>query len=579
MAGALRYDAPNYYDQHGKSKKRRWCLVVTGVIVLVAVICAIAIPISLNNNKDKNNHSGPMGGSSGATGLQKACNQTLYYDVCMQSLRDYPNANSSNPLDLVKIALYAASESVSEELERARELQNQTSSDGNLTIAATACMDNLVDSLDEINQTMDRLDNWDVANLENELADLQTWMSAALTLEDTCRDGFQDLNVTGPAADEFLNNGTYVQKVLSNALAFINILRTVTNNVLGRRLLMERSSRDDDPSERWIGSLRRLLQTTQNITVDVTVALDGSGKYKKIQDAVDSAPEKSKTRYVIRIKAGKYKENVIVDKSRQNIMFIGDGQGKTIITGSKSVVGSGVTTSLTGTLTVLGKGFIGRDFTVENTAGAINHQAVALRVNADMSAFWRCTFTGFQDTLYTHAYRQFYKQCTVTGTVDFIFGNAAVVLQDCTILADVGIQGQQNTYTAQGRLDPNMNTGISFHKCTIDATPALKKATSPAQTFLGRPWKPYAVTVFMQSTLGSIVDPTGWMLWNGDTTRSSTVYYAEYKNTGAGSGTSKRVNWSFQITNPTVAQKFTPNKLLSASSWLNAYGIPYTGTL
>ncbi|KAL3677060.1 hypothetical protein R1sor_027008 [Riccia sorocarpa] len=573
MTGTLRYEAEDY-DQYGanRAKRRRWCCALTGVVVLVVIICAIAIPLSMKNNKNKNDESSASGGSKGTTVLEVACKQTRFYDLCMQSLQSYPEANSTDPRELVKIALYAANKGVSEELDRARKLQ--TSSDGNLSIVAADCVDNLVDSLDEINQTLDRLENWDSANVRQELGDLQTWMSSALTLQQTCHDNFVDLNVTGPAADLFLSNNTYVEELLSNALAFVNTLRTISNSKIGRRLLTD----GDEPHEEWVKPLRKLLQSS-TMKADAVVALDGSGNYRKIQDAVDSAPEKSKKRYVIRIKAGTYKEYVIVGKNSWNVMFIGDGEKKTIISGRKSTGGDGITTSKTGTLSVLGKGFIGRDFTVENTAGAINHQAVALHVGGDLAAFFRCTFKGFQDTLYTHNNRQFYKNCTITGTVDFIFGNAACVLQDCNIRPDVGLPGQQNTLTASGRTDPNQNTGISFHRCNIDATPSYKAATSPPITYLGRPWKQYALTVYLQSTLGSFIDPAGWLRWNGETGKDDTVYYAEYKNVGPGSRVNRRVSWSYQISNPSDARKFTPDSFLSASTWLSATNIQYSGTL
>lgn len=227
----------------------------------------------------------------------------------------------------------------------------------------------------------------------------------------------------------------------------------------------------------------------------------------------------------------------------------------------------------------MGKGFIGRDFTVENTAGAINHQAVALRVAADLAAFSRCTFRGFQDTLYTHTNRQFYHRCTVIGTVDFIFGNAACVLQECKILATAGLPGQQNTFTAQGRIDPNQNTGLSLQNCTLGATEELAAESTVFRTYLGRPWKPYAVTVFLQSTLGSLVDPEGWLLWNGETQHLDTIFYAEYKNVGPGARVDKRVSWSYQITNANDAKKFTPNNFIAASTWLPATAIEFTGSL
>ncbi|KAI3428967.1 Pectinesterase [Psidium guajava] len=107
-------------------------------------------------------------------------------------------------------------------------------------------------------------------------------------------------------------------------------------------------------------------------------------------------------------------------------MFVGDGIGKTIITGSKSV-GGGSTTFKSATVAVVGDGFVARDITFRNTAGAANHQAVALRSGSDLSVFYKCSFEGYQDTLYVHSERQFYRECDIYGTVDFIFGNAAVM--------------------------------------------------------------------------------------------------------------------------------------------------------
>lgn len=117
------------------------------------------------------------------------------------------------------------------------------------------------------------------------------------------------------------------------------------------------------------------------------------------------------------------------------------------------------------TAAVVGAGFLARDITFQNTAGASNHQAVALRVGADLSAFYQCDILAYQDTLYVHSNRQFYVKCFIAGTVDFIFGNAAAVFQDCDIHARKPNSGQKNMVTAQGRIDPNQNTGIVIQKC------------------------------------------------------------------------------------------------------------------
>lgn len=186
-----------------------------------------------------------------------------------------------------------------------------------------------------------------------------------------------------------------------------------------------------------------------------------------------------------------------------------------------------------GSAAINGRGFVARDMTFRNTAGPSNHQAVAARVDSDKSAFFRCSFEGYQDTLYAHTKRQFYKNCTILGTVDFIFGNAAAVFQTCTILVRAPLSGQFNTVTAQGRTISQQNTGFSFQACYIDAAPDLKQAlaTQPIQTYLGRPWKLYSRTVYLTSYMTNVINPAGWAAWNG-TFALSTLFYGEYQNGG-----------------------------------------------
>ena len=196
---------------------------------------------------------------------------------------------------------------------------------------------------------------------------------------------------------------------------------------------------------------------------------------------------------------------------------------------------------------------------------------MALVSKSDLSIFYRCHIDAFQDTLYAHSNRQFYRECNIYGTVDFIFGNSAVVLQKCNIFAKVPIPGQQNTITAQGKLDPYQNTGISIQGCTISPFGNL----SSVQTYLGRPWKNYSTTVFLQNNLGSLINPSGWLPWVG-TSAPSTIFYSEYQNYGSGSSTKNRVKWKgVKTINLQVASKFTVNKFIQGNKWISASGAPY----
>ncbi|XP_022146003.1 pectinesterase-like [Momordica charantia] len=256
-------------------------------------------------------------------------------------------------------------------------------------------------------------------------------------------------------------------------------------------------------------------------------------------------------------------------------MFVGDGIGKTQIKGNRNVV-DGWTTFRSATVAVVGGGFIAKGITFENFAGPSKHQAVALRSNSDLSAFYQCSFVAYQDTLYVHSLRQFYRDCDVYGTIDFIFGNAAVVFQNCNLYARKPNSNQRNIFTAQGREDPNQNTGISILNCKVEAASDLIPVLSSFRTYLGRPWKLYSRTIFIRSFIGQLVDPVGWLEWNG-TFALDTLYYGEYMNRGPGSNTTGRVNWpGYRVINSsTEASQFTVEGFLEGSQWLNSTGIPF----
>lgn len=229
---------------------------------------------------------------------------------------------------------------------------------------------------------------------------------------------------------------------------------------------------------------------------------------------------------------------------------------------------------------VMGDGFIARDITFENTAGPQNHQAVALRSGSDFSVFYACSFKGYQDTLYVYSKRQFYRDCDVYGTVDFIFGDAVAVLQNCNLYIRKPMSGQQNTVTAQGRTDASENTGIVVHNSRVTASSDMKPVQGSFKNYLGRPWQKYSRTVFMKTFLDGLIAPQGWAPWSGSFALS-TLYYGEYMNTGGGAGTGGRVNWpGYQAAmSATEATKFTVGNFLAGNSWIPATGVPFLAGL
>ncbi|MBA0833104.1 hypothetical protein Goarm_017440 [Gossypium armourianum] len=406
--------------------------------------------------------------------------------------------------------------------------------------------------------------------------DLHALLSAVLTNVQTCIEGLE----ATPSASSIKNgllpsvsNGTHFLSV-SLALfrhgwvhGFIKSL-TRRNHVFSN---LKHARADEEGKDKGV-----------SVSQVVVVNPDGSGNFTTINEAVAAAPNNtgdSNRYFLIYVVTGVYEEYVSIPKKKQNVMMIGDGINKTIITGNRNFV-DGSTTFNSATFAVVGKGFVAVNITFRNTAGPSKHQAVAVRNGADMSTFYRCSFEGYQDTLYAHSLRQFYKECDIYGTVDFIFGNAAVVLQNCNIHPRLPMPNQFNTITAQGRTDPNQNTGISIHHCVIRPADDLASSNGRTKTYLGRPWKEYSRTVYMQSFMDSLIEPPGWSEWAGKFALD-TLYYAEYKNMGPGSNTSSRVQWNgyHKDISESEADKFTVSNFIDGDNWLPATGVPFHGGL
>ncbi|KAJ4727714.1 Pectinesterase [Melia azedarach] len=427
-----------------------------------------------------------------------------------------------------------------------------------------------------------------------EADDLQTVLSAVLTNKQTCLDGLQATGLAWNIKNDLSVPLSDDSKLCSVSLAlfkkgWVGKKKRKTTWRLTRaqrlfrhgRLPLKMSNRTREIYERARGRKQQSDQGGVLVSNIVTVSKDGRGNFTTITDAVNAAPNNTDAAngyFLIYVTAGVYEEYISIPKNKKNLMMLGAGINRTIITGNRSVA-DGWTTFNSATFAVVAPNFVAVDITFRNTAGAIKHQAVALRSGADLSTFYRCSFEGYQDTLYPHSLRQFYRECDIYGTIDFIFGNAAVVLQNCNIYARLPMSGQFNVITAQGRTDPNQNTGISIHNCTVRAADELASSNQTVQTYLGRPWKEYSRTVYMQSFLDGLLNPSGWSIWSGDFALS-TLYYAEYGNTGPGSDTTNRVTWpGYHVINATDACNFTLSNFLLGDDWLPKTRVPYTAGL
>ncbi|VFQ67543.1 unnamed protein product [Cuscuta campestris] len=516
--------------------------------------------------------------------ISLTCRKTRYPNLCVTSLLEFPGALSASRDEFVHISVNLTMQRFEQALSRATDIGNLPMS-GFERSAYDDCLDLLEESSELLSKSLASLGSSGKGSAAA-AEDVQTWLSAALTNHETCKDGIQNAggSLKAKMSERSLKD---LSELVSNCLAiFVAAEKNNGGDFSGvpvqhrRRKLLTRE--EDFPV--WVSRQeRRLLDAAPGpvIRADIIVSKDGNGTVKTIAEAIEMVPEKSDRRTIIYVREGRYEEkNLKIDRKKINVMIFGDGMGKTIISGGRSVVADNITTFHTASFAATGAGFIAKDMTFENWAGPENHQAVALRVGADHAVVHRCEIKGYQDTLYVHSQRQFYRDCEIYGTVDFIFGNAAVVFQKCGIFARRPLPSQKNTVTAQSRKDPYQNTGMSLHDCRILAADDLEAAKLNYSTYLGRPWKMYSRAVVMMSYIGDHVHSRGWLEWN-ETFALDTLYYGEYNNTGPGAALNQRVNWTgYHLINTTAeAYKFTVASFIFGSSWLPPTGVAFLAGL
>ncbi len=284
-----------------------------------------------------------------------------------------------------------------------------------------------------------------------------------------------------------------------------------------------------------------------------TVAKDGSGDYRFIQDAIDAMRVYPLRPITLYIKNGVYDEKIELPANNTDVSFIGESVDKTIITFNDYSGRGRLTTFTSYTAKISGNRFVAENITFANTAGPVG-QAVALYVDADKAVFRNCRFLGHQDTIFAagEQARQYFENCYIEGTTDFIFGPATAVFQRCTI------RGKSNSYITAASTTPGKKFGFVFLDCRVEADSAVTKL------YLGRPWRAAAKTAFIRCELPGAIAPEGWNNW-GNTDNEKTVVYAEYKNTGAGTGTNARAPWTKQLSDK-EAKDITPATVFANAS-------------
>ncbi|GAA0165696.1 esterase [Lithospermum erythrorhizon] len=551
-------------------------LLSAAILLLIScIVIGLAVGLTGKSSNDTTTHRKPT------QAISRACDYTRYPTLCLDSLLDFPGAmTAQTDRDLVHIQVNLTLNRFSKALDFASEINNLPM-DPRSRSAYEDCLELLQESVELLDRSLVSVNSNEKGTTTHD--DVLTWLSSALTNQDTCEEGLTQS--TTNLKNQMFAKLKDLSELVSNSLA---IFAAAGNDFSGipinnRRLLVSADNLEtgEDGFPKWLSSKdRKLLATDLSASqANIIVSKDGNGTYKTIAQAIKKVPENSPHRFVIYIKAGVYEEDILkVGRKKTNLMIVGEGMQKTIIKGGKSVADN-MTTFHTATFAATGAGFIAKDITFENYAGPAKHQAVALRIGADHAVIYRCQIIGYQDTLYVHSNRQFYRECEVYGTVDFIFGNAAVVLQNCNIYARKPMLGQKNTITAQNRKDPNQNTGISIHTSKVVATKDLEVSKGSFQSYLGRPWKLYSRVVYMQSNLGDHIHPQGWLAWNA-TFAFDTLFYGEYMNSGPGAGLSGRVKWpGYHILTKPDAYKFTVGQFILGSTWLPQTGVAYLAGL
>jgi pectinesterase len=282
-----------------------------------------------------------------------------------------------------------------------------------------------------------------------------------------------------------------------------------------------------------------------------TVAKDGTGDYKFIQEAIDAMRVYPLAPITLYIKNGVYNEKIELPANNTDVTFVGESVEKTIIT-FNDYSGRGKTNTFTSyTAKISGNRFVAENITFANTAGPVG-QALALYVDADKAVFKNCRFLGHQDTIFASGEnsRQYFLNCYIEGTTDFIFGPSTAVFQACTIRC------KSNSFITAANTTAGKKFGFVFLDCKVMVDSAVTKVS------LGRPWRAFSKTVFINCELPKQIAPEGWNNWNNPE-NEKTVFYAEYKNYGDGANTADRVKWSKQLT-AKEAKEYTLENIFSS---------------
>ncbi|XP_061363290.1 probable pectinesterase/pectinesterase inhibitor 21 [Gastrolobium bilobum] len=551
------------------NKGRRIAVIGVSSLLLVAMVVAVAVQNGSNDDSKKSSHV-----ASNMKAVKTLCHPAEYKEECEETLIEYSAGNTTDPKELIKIAFNVTISKIGDKLKET-DLLHEVEKDPRTKLALDTCKQLMDLSIGELTRSLEGLGEFDLIKMDKILTNLKVWLSGAITYQDTCLDGFE--NTTSEAGSKMKELLTTSMHMSSNALSIITEFADTFSNLNVTKLFGRRQLLQDSEVPSWVDHRRFLHAVSFKHKPNVTVALDGSGDFKSINESLQKVPENNRQPFVIYIKEGVYHEYVEVTKKMEHVVFIGDGGKKTRITGNKNFI-DGINTYRTATVAIQGDYFVAINMGFENSAGPEKHQAVALRVQGDKSIFYNCSMDGYQDTLYVHTMRQFYRDCTISGTIDFVFGNALSVFQNCTFVVRKPMKNQQCIVTAQGRKELQQPSGIVIQGGSIVSDPVFYPVRFDHKSFLARPWKNFSRTVIMDTFIDDLIHSDGYLPWQTEEGASGmdTCFYAEYHNTGPGSDKSKRVHWAgIWNLNSKAAHWFSPAKFFHGHDWIEVTGIPF----
>lgn len=279
----------------------------------------------------------------------------------------------------------------------------------------------------------------------------------------------------------------------------------------------------------------------------IVVSRDGTGEFRTIGEAIEVCRAFMDYHKVIYVKRGVYKEKLIVPQWLTNIEILGEDRDATVITYDdhanipNPATGRGIGTFRTYTVKVEGNSITFRNITIENNAARLG-QAVALHTEGDRLVFVNCRLLGHQDTVYTGVAgtRLFFRDCYIEGTTDFIFGPSTAWFENCEI------RSRADSYITAASTPKDRPYGYIFNRCRLTADANVTKV------YLGRPWRDYGYTLFIDCEMGRHIRPEGWHHWQKE--RQQTARYMEYGNSGEGAATDRRAPWTRRLTKKEAAK-------------------------